>query len=604
MAEPEPSFLSCLSEQERLHFRNLALIRPQSPSEGQLNLIGGLASNLTHPRLLTLIARTPHWLVHGPVLFALAQNEATPESIRRDLELAVSICEMMHTMDRSPEPERKEIADAIKDLYDLLPGELKPIVKQLLKQMARQARPGAPSQDTPLLLPEGEVDWESLTAPPAEKAAKPAPIRLSMEELRDRAATTPIEDELVSALMDPDTEIRSAGLCNPMLSEELLQRLLPVCDNPWLLEAVYAEARWYFRPSIREALYEAPFLPPAIGRKMRISLDLIACIRDGSRSRKALHRIVSLFSQLNESEFQFITFWAKRYAPGFLRIIKTFYDRLRRKQKLQATAIVGQASPVGKAAETIAETTWPGLEERVFIANQSSEPDQILAALRDPDLTVFSIVLENPMLQPRELLSAIPAMEEQKVELLARHRQWGEYPAVQEALLHNVHLSPDTALHLIETLDTPKVLLDLLRDARIPHIEVKQQALESLRRLYQGMGLGERIAALRVGGGEWIRHLPQEVLNDEETLELLIADRQLDPGTLLRLARNKQTPRHILEAVSKHPVVASHPTIMTELLLNPRTPKGAAKDVWSLLPEQDRSQILKNPHLPVALRSA
>ena len=60
MAELEVPFLAALTERERIHFRNLALIRPQLPSESQLQLIEGLARNLAQPRLLTLIARTPH----------------------------------------------------------------------------------------------------------------------------------------------------------------------------------------------------------------------------------------------------------------------------------------------------------------------------------------------------------------------------------------------------------------------------------------------------------------------------------------------------------------------------------------------------------------
>ena len=43
MAELEASFLAEMTEQERLHFRNLALLRPMLPSEGQFHLIEGLA---------------------------------------------------------------------------------------------------------------------------------------------------------------------------------------------------------------------------------------------------------------------------------------------------------------------------------------------------------------------------------------------------------------------------------------------------------------------------------------------------------------------------------------------------------------------------------
>ena len=92
----------------------LRLIRPQVPTEGQLQLVESLARTLASPRLLTLIARTPHWLVSGPVLLALAGNEATPEPMRRDLELAVSLFDLMRELDRSPAGEREERAEMVR----------------------------------------------------------------------------------------------------------------------------------------------------------------------------------------------------------------------------------------------------------------------------------------------------------------------------------------------------------------------------------------------------------------------------------------------------------------------------------------------------------
>src|SRR5512141_3441452 len=122
--EEELPFLSLLTRQEQLHFRNLVLIRPQLPTSSQLQLIEGLARNLTAPRLLTLIARTPHWLVHGPILQALAENERTPEALRRDLEMAVSLFDMMRELDTAPPLEKEERAEAVKDTYQHLRPDL------------------------------------------------------------------------------------------------------------------------------------------------------------------------------------------------------------------------------------------------------------------------------------------------------------------------------------------------------------------------------------------------------------------------------------------------------------------------------------------------
>ena len=143
----------------------------------------------------------------------------------------------------------------------------------------------------------------------------------------------------------------------------------------------------------------------------------------------------------------------------------------------------------------------------------------------------------------------------------------------------------------------------VLRDARILHLEVKRRALDNLRALYLGLDVPDRITALRTSGGEIMRHLPQEVLQDEETLRRMVADRQLDPGILLRLARNKLTPRPVLEQIAGHPVLMAHVAIMCELLLNPKTPRDASMRIWGLLSEAEQEQLLRSPHLPAILRA-
>jgi hypothetical protein len=174
---------------------------------------------------------------------------------------------------------------------------------------------------------------------------------------------------------------------------------------------------------------------------------------------------------------------------------------------------------------------------------------------------------------------------------------------VREALLHNVNLCEETALSLLKSLaGPPRLLLDLLRDQRIPHLAVKQAALDLLRAAYEDMDRAHRVLALRSSGGELIRHLPGEVLRDEETLRLLVADRQLDPALLLRLARNKLTPRPILELIALHPVLMAHAAVMTELLLNPKTPRESSNRIWGLLSASEQKSLLRSPHLPISLR--
>jgi hypothetical protein len=236
------------------------------------------------------------------------------------------------------------------------------------------------------------------------------------------------------------------------------------------------------------------------------------------------------------------------------------------------------------------------------MANQATQPEQIMASLKDADPKVFNVVLENPGLTAQELIAVIPALDGAQAERVAGHSVWNTYPEVRESLIHNPRLEEKTALRLLHGAMSSRVLLDILRDQRIPHLEVKRQALEMLRSAYRAMSVPQRLQALRSSGGELLRHLTQEILNDQETLHLLVEDRQVDPGILLRLARNKQTPREILELIAGHPVLMAHPAVMSELLLNPKTPRQASSRIWGLLSESEQQTLLRSPHLPAALR--
>jgi hypothetical protein len=58
-----------------------------------------------------------------------------------------------------------------------------------------------------------------------------------------------------------------------------------------------------------------------------------------------------------------------------------------------------------------------------------------------------------------------------------------------------------------------------------------------------------------------------------------------------------------LEQIASHPVLLAHTAIMSELLLNPKTPREASVRIWSLLSEPEQQQLLHSPHLPAALRA-
>ncbi|HJW73597.1 MAG TPA: hypothetical protein VJ486_12270 [Geothrix sp.] len=592
MTEVTISFLDTLSEPEKLHFRNLALIRPQLPSEGQIRLLEGLARSLASPRLLTLMARTPHWLAHWPILLGLAENEATPEAIRRDLEMVVSLFDQMREMDQAPPAEKPERAESVKALYTQLDPVLKPVAKLLAKQVAKTVSATGNTQELPPLPPENP-DWDTLTAPPSPLPSQPATEALDRQIRLERAGSTAQMDELLEDLLDADGEVRQAALQNPLVSEDLLRKALSLSREPELFEEVYAEARWYFREPIRQAFMEAPGCSGGLSRRVALSQYLLVLLDQGATHRKALRRMVSLFTQLDESEYQFVTYWAKRQRPQLLRVVKYFYDRLQRQHS-------GLSSALPERGE---EGRWASLEERVFLATQATQEEQLSQVLKDPDPQVFRLALENPALTSRLLAATVPNLEAARAEIIAAHQDWAAEPLVVEALVHHAHLSESSALRLLPSLQGLKPMVEILRDARLPHLEVKRKALESLRALYQAMDVTDRITALRSSGGELMRHLPQEVLQDEETLRLMVSDRQLDPSILLRLARNKLTPRAVLEQIAGHPVLMAHAAIMSELLLNPKTPREAAARIWGLLSETEQHQLLRSPHLPAVLRS-
>lgn len=592
MADTEGAFIDSLTDSEQIHFRHLALVRPQLPTESQVHMLEGLARTLASPRLLTLMARTPHWLAHWPILLGLAENEATPEGIRRDLEMVVSLFDQMREMDQASTLDKEDRSEAVKALYAQLNPSLKPVAKLLAKQLAKTVSATGHTQELPPL-PGEHPDWEALTAPPAPLPPQASTQGLHREDRLLRAGQTAQPDELLEFLVDSDGDLRLAALQNPLVSEELVCRALGQSAEDSFFEEVYAEARWYFREPVRDSLLEAPGCPLNLSRRLGLSRHLVAALEHGGPDRTSLRRIVSLFTQLEESEYQYITYWAKRQSPQLLRVVKYFYDRLQRQRS-------GLSSSLPERGE---EGRWATLEERVFLATQATQEEQLNQVLKDPDTQVFRLALENPALTPRLLATTIPSLERERAETVARHQGWSEEVMVAEALIHHPHLSEATTLRLMDHLLGLKPVLEILRDPRILHMEVKRRALASARNLYLALDVPDRIAALRASGGELMRHLPQEVLQDEETLRRMVSDRQLDPGILLRLARNKLTPRAVLEQIAGHPVLMAHAAIMSELLLNPKTPRDASVRIWGLLSEAEQQQLLRSPHLPAALRS-
>lgn len=579
------------SEGERLHFPTLALIRSQLPSPAQLEHLEGLARNLTSPRLLALMCRTPHWLCQGPILQALAQNEATPEALRRDLEVVVSLLAMMRELDSAPADEKAERAETVKATYNQVRQDLKPVAKVLAKQLAKPIAGTGTTQELPSL-PSDDQDWGALLSIPEAPrevftTAPAAPVEVRAAHARAASA-----DELVDYLLEGDPAVRAAAMENPLLNEELLARALPYSPHPAFFEEVYGEARWYFRDPVRAAFLEAPSCPEALSRKVGRSFALIEALAAAPKEVQGLRRIASLFAQLEESEYQYVTYWCKRQAPQLLRVVKYYYDRLQRRQSSLQGALPPRA----------AEGRWASLEERVFAASQATAADQIVQALLDPDLQVVKLALENPALTPRILISAVPSLSKEAAELVASHRAWGDEAPVLEALLLNGQLGESAALRVLEGVKGFRPLLELLRNPRMPHLEVKRRAQLTLKGLYDSLDEEGRVQALRASGGEVWRHLP-ELLQDEPTLRRLVSDRQLDPSLLLRLARNKLTPRSVLELIAGHPVLLAQAAVMSELLLNPKTPREAAARVWGLLSDSEQEALLRSPHLPASLRA-
>ena len=353
----------------------------------------------------------------------------------------------------------------------------------------------------------------------------------------------------------------------PLISEDLLRRALGQCAVPEFFEEVYAEARWYFREPVRESIQEAPGCPADLSRRLALASHLVAALERGAPNPASLRRIVSLFTQLEEGEYQFVTYWAKRQSPQLLRVVKYFYDRLLRQRS-------GLSSALPERGE---DGRWATLEERVFLATQATQEDQIIQVLKDPDPQVFRLALENPALTSADpgLHPARPGPRAGRAGGLPRHLAGGSSGGRDPD-----PPSPPDGSHGPPPPGEPARPQARHRDpagppAPAPGGQAPRPGDPPHPLL--GMDVSERITALRASGGELMRHLPQEVLQDEETLRRMVSDRQLDPGILLRLARNKLTPRAVLEQIASHPVLLAHAAIMSELLLNPKTPAGSLR---------------------------
>ncbi len=281
MTEGESKFLETLTESERIHFRHLMLIRPQLPSEGQVHMLEGLARTLASPRLLALMARTPHWLAHWPILLGLAENEVTPEAIRRDLEMVVSLFDQMREMDKAPVAEKADRSESVRTLYSQLHTELKPVAKLLAKQLAKTVTASGTTQELPPL-PSEHPDWDALTTLPVAPPAQPLAAGLDRAGRVARAGHTAQPEELLSFLVDSDPDIRQAALQNPLVSEDLVCRALAQSDEAPFFEEVYAEARWYFREPVRASLQDAPGCPADLSRRIGVSQHLVAALEQGA----------------------------------------------------------------------------------------------------------------------------------------------------------------------------------------------------------------------------------------------------------------------------------------------------------------------------------
>lgn len=140
-------------------------------------------------------------------------------------------------------------------------------------------------------------------------------------------------------------------------------------------------------------------------------MDLLG---QGSLDGTALHRVVSLFHQLDESEFQYLTWWAKCRAPAMLRVVKIFFDRLQRRCANHASGLGGEGG----------EGRWVTLKERVHMASRATQPDQFMAALKDGDAGVFQAALGNPGLTANVVVAVIPSLDGARAEQVAGHRAW------------------------------------------------------------------------------------------------------------------------------------------------------------------------------------
>ncbi len=259
--------------------------------------------------------------------------------------------------------------------------------------------------------------------------------------------------------------------------------------------------------------------------------------------------------------------------------------------KPQAPAIP-RATPPGAAISQI----------EIQVARTTSDVELLgkLALSNDEGLQLA--LVENAALPPDVAASLARRSGMRVAAAMHRNRRLFMNPIVRRALLDSPNAPPAAQMAIVDGLDEPAALLQVVGSSRVRHLEVKAKARSRLRVLFRAMTTGEKLAAVRRSGRLLLRQLWTDFFRDEVLVLRCLEEKQLDEGTVLEIARSQVAPRKALEKIGTTTAWTSQYGVVLALVENPKTPRQVAQRLIGKLTPADRQRVKRNLSVAESVR--
>lgn len=583
-----------LAEQERSYLQLLLALKAQPEAHRHAGLVASIARWVGSERVLRAISAVTAWSDDWEVREALFGNPSTDPEVRSRFGIALAIFELMRELDRPglEAGERDEIKDEVREQIALLDDHDRDLVKARLKSKAGKKRETttavAPALPPPA--PAGEIAsppppaGEVGVAPPA---AEPAAVEL---------------DPILAAMM---AELSTAS---PLSEAEVAPPAQPV-------EAPSPETPPSLDPMLAALMAELSGIPaaPAAPAEGAVAMGLFGLDDDAS-------------SGIVEREIP-------PPPPPIAPVSPEPVPPPAVAPAAPPPAPPAPAAPASTAPEAAPEAV-PALapppasppsaprppmavlsteeraqllalpsDQKAALAAVTNRTDQLAVLIVEKESKIFEAVLDNPNLPEALVGSSVAAMNARQIELLLKRKRWAHKGAIRTAVIFNPNTHPTDAIAILDTVDSPKALMEVMRSPRVLSPQVKQRAKDRLVSRWWAMGTGDRVALIRETGGGLFQDLAEQIFRDDTTLAELIRDRSLEESVVLQLARSAMTPRSVLGSVASNSAWVASETILLELVRNPKTPREAVDRLVPRLRPSDRKALKSDPSIPAALRA-